>query len=89
MPLKIPETDVARFVLNLAKQKGVHASRTKLDEFAEAVTRLSGDEVRLDFVGQTLVALREKNFITGKQMNQLMVNHLREKRQQKNGVRLL
>lgn len=89
LALKIPETDVARFVLNLAKQKGVHASRTMLDEFAEAVTRLSGDEVVLDLVGQTLVALREKNFITGKQLNQLMVNHLREKRQQKNGVRLL
>lgn len=76
--LEIPVTNVASFVLDLAKQYGVRATRTRLDEFAEALTRLSGDEVVLDLVGQTLVALRENQLITGMQMNRMFVNHIRE-----------
>ena len=78
--LKIPADNVAEFILELARQYGVRANRTKLDEFAEMATRLSGDDVVLDSVGQTLVALREKNVISGAQMNRLMFCYLREAR---------
>ncbi len=80
LPEVLPVADVGRFVIDFARRHGVHATRTKLDEFAEAVSRLSGDEIRLDQVGQTLVALRERGLVTGAQMNRLMFNHLRERK---------
>ena len=46
--VEISLDNVARFVLDFANQSGVRASRTKLDEFAEAFTSLGGDDVRLD-----------------------------------------
>lgn len=80
VPLEIPVDNVGKFILDLANQHGVRATSTKLDDFAEAVTRLAGDEVRLDDVGQTLVALRERNLVSGDQMNRLLLNHMREER---------
>lgn len=80
VPMEIPVDDVGKFILDLANQHGVRTTRTKLDEFAEAVTRLSGDEVVLDHVGQTLVALKERELVTGDQMNRLFVNYLRERK---------
>ncbi|WP_382164082.1 hypothetical protein [Hydrogenophaga sp. ANAO-22] len=78
--MEIPVDDVGKFILDLANQHEVRATRTKLDEFAEAVTRLSGDEVVLDHVGQTLVALKERDLVTGDQMIRLMFNYLRERK---------
>ncbi len=80
VPPDIPVDNVEEFILGLAKQHGVRVTRTKLDEFAEALTRLSGDDVVLDHVGQTLVALRERSLITGNQMNRMMTNYLRERK---------
>lgn len=80
LPSVLPTTNVAAFVADLARKAGVKAVRTKLDEFAEAVTRMAGDDVQLDAVEQTLVALAERNIITGRQMNELILNHIREKR---------
>ncbi|WP_439609432.1 hypothetical protein [Hydrogenophaga sp.] len=80
LPMVLPESDVGNFVKAFAASNGVRATRTRLDLFAEAVTRLAGDAVKLDEVGQTLVALRERNLVSGTEMNRLMVNHLREKK---------
>jgi len=60
LPDPLPTTDVARFVADLAREQGVVAVRTRLDEFAEKVTELSGDEVRLDKTELTLVMLAQK-----------------------------
>ncbi|MCV0441299.1 MAG: hypothetical protein K5880_22115 [Hydrogenophaga sp.] len=80
LPKVLPTTNVAAFVADLANKAGVKAARTKLDEFAEAVTRMAGDDVRLDDVEQTLVALKERNVVNGRQMGTLMLNHMREMR---------
>ena len=80
LPKVLPESDVGTFVAKFALSHGVKAVRTKLDLFAEAVTRMAGDDVKLDQVGQTLVALREKNLVSGAEMNKLMFNHLREQK---------
>ena len=80
LPDHLPTADVARFVADLAREHGVVAVRTKLDEFAEKVTELSGDEVRLDKTELTLVMLAQKGVITGRQMSLLILNHMRERR---------
>lgn len=80
LPEVLPVNNVGDFIIEFARRHGVAAVRTKIDEFAEAVTRLSGDDVKLDHVGQTLIALRERDLISGSQMNKLMFNHLRERK---------
>jgi hypothetical protein len=80
LPSTLPKTNVAGFITDLARRSGVATTRTKLDEFAEVVTKMAGDEVKLDHVGQTLVALKERKVVSGLQMNTLLLNHLREMR---------
>jgi hypothetical protein len=81
---QLPVKDVATYVANLASAHGVVFKRTRLDDFAEAVTRLAGDDERLDATGKLLASLRKKSVINGPQLARLMTNHMRE---QKNAVR--
>lgn len=80
LPKDLPESNVGNFVKAFAKINGVKPTRTRLDLFAEAVTRLAGDEVKLDQVGQTLVALRERKLVSGDEMIRLLHNHILEKK---------
>lgn len=80
LPNPLPESNVGNFVKAFAEINGVKPTRTRLDLFAEAVTRLSGDEVKLDQVGQTLVALRERKLISGDEMIRLLHNHILERK---------
>lgn len=80
LPKDLPVSNVANFVMAFAEINGVKATRTRLDLFAEAVTRLSGDEVKLDEVGQTLVALAERKLISGAEMTKLMHSHILERK---------
>ena len=79
LPKVLPVSNVGSFVMAFAEINGVKPTRTRLDLFAEAVTRLAGDEVKLDQVGQTLVALRERNLVSGAEMNTLFHNHILER----------
>lgn len=81
---QLPVKDVATYVASLAAAHGVVFKRTRLDDFAEAVTRLAGDNERLDATGKLLASLRKKSVINGPQLARLMTNHMRE---QKNAVR--
>lgn len=80
LPDPLPTADVARFVADLARDHGVVAVRTRLDAFADKLTELSGDEVRLDETELMLTKLAEQGVITGRQMGLLMLNHMREKK---------
>lgn len=82
LPKILPESNVANFVKAFAELNGVRPTRTRLDLFAEAVTGLSGDEIKLDQVGQTLVALRERKLVSGDEMIRLLHNHILERRGQ-------
>lgn len=75
---RLPRQGVRRFVERLAQVHGVEYRRTGLDDFAEAVTRLSGDDVKLDHTGKLLVALRKKNVINGRQLARLATNYMTE-----------
>lgn len=62
-PDLLPTRDVRDFVVSFARAHGVQHFRTGLDDFADVVTQLAGDEVTLDATGNLLVALRRKDVI--------------------------
>jgi len=74
----LPVNGVSDFVRRLALQHGVIARRTRMDDWADAVTRLAGDEVKQDPTDDLLVALAKKNIISGRQMVRLLTNHMNE-----------
>ena len=69
---------MSEFVKQFALAKHIQFKRSGLDDWAEAVTRASGDDVKLDGTGKLLVTLKKKHLINGRQMARLMTNHLRE-----------
>lgn len=81
LPYPLPTANVAGFVADLAREHGAVVVRTKLDQFAEKLTELSGDDVRLDATELALVKLTEHGVITAREMGMLILNHIREQRQ--------
>jgi hypothetical protein len=51
-----------------------------LDTFAEAITRVSGDDTRLDETGKLLVELKKRHIITGRQLARLAAAYAAEAR---------
>lgn len=80
LPDPLPTANVAGFVAELAREHGVVVMRTKLDQVAEKLTELSGDDVRLDATELALLNLTERGIITAREMNVLILNHIREQR---------
>ena len=78
-PSEFPVENVAQFEMAFADLHGMLAVRSKLNEFAKAVTKLLEDEVRLDAVGQMLEALRERKLVTGDQRNSLFHSRILER----------
>ena len=76
----LPHKNVSEFIYRFAKSRNVNFKRSGLDQWAEAVTRAAGDDVRLDETGKLLVTLKKRHLIDGRQMARLMTNHLRENR---------
>ncbi|MGK5060428.1 Fic family protein [Janthinobacterium sp. LB2P49] len=75
----LPTKNVKDFVNLAASSHHIVSSHSRLDAWAEAVTRAAGDSVQLDQVGQLLVALFKARRINGRQMARLMSNYLLEK----------
>jgi len=76
-----PTTDVGNYVSWLAGLHGVRYVPTAVDQWAETVTRLAGDEVRSGAVQDLLVALKRAGKLTKDDMARLLVNYLRERKQ--------
>ena len=74
-----PLTAAGQVVANLALQHGVTYVKTRGDEFAEAVTRLSGDDVNTDATENLLVALVRRGIIDDHGLVSLLGQHLEEK----------
>jgi len=75
---ELPKTGVADFIHRLAEANQVIYQRTRLDDWAEAVTQAAGDDVKLDPTENLLVALAKKNVITGRQAMRLLNNYMEE-----------
>ena len=75
---RLPTLEVRQFIDRLAKAHGVDHKRSGLDDFAEAVTRLAGDETMLDQTSRLLVELKKRNIINNQQLARLVTNYLAE-----------
>lgn len=84
--LAIPTADVAQFVRSFARKHKVSYTRTPMDQWAETVTRLAGDEVRSGPVQDLLVALKRAGKLSADDMATLLVNYLRERKQRVRSV---
>lgn len=78
--LDIPASDVRQYIIDLAKKHKITYVRTYGDEWAETVTRLSGDDVKADEIACLVIALKRAGKISGKEMGNLIINYLREKK---------
>jgi hypothetical protein len=76
-----PTTDVGSYVRGLVAFHGVRYVPTAADQWAETVTRLTGDDVRFDPVQDLLVGLKRAGKLTKDDMVTLLVNYLREGKQ--------
>lgn len=77
---QLPRKNVKQFVSSVAQSHNIVSKRSRLDGWAEAVTRAAGDSIELDPFGQTLLALFKAQLINGKQMSRLMSNYMLEKK---------
>lgn len=77
---ELPKKNVSEFVKQFALSKHIQFKRSGLDDWAEAVTRESGDDVKLDDTVKLLVTLKKNHLISARQMARLLINHLREQK---------
>lgn len=71
---------VADEIRALAAKHGVKAFRSELDDWADAVTRLAGDDVQLDDIEELLIALSRAGVIDGETRMTLFGRYSKEKR---------
>lgn len=74
----LPTRHVAEYVRRLAAAHHVTYQRTRLDNWAEAVTRAAGDDVRTDSTQGLLICLKQREILNAEQFIRLLLNHHRE-----------
>lgn len=75
----MPEKTTREYLLGLAETHGVTYTATAGDALANTITALADDEVTLDEVEKTLIALERAGVIAGNEVVPLHVRYLREK----------
>ena len=76
-----PTKGVSRYILELANYYNVSYSYNAMDQWADAVTRLAGDEVIQDTIEDLLVALKRAGKISQQDVGMLSINYFREQKQ--------
>lgn len=77
-------------IRDLAKQHGIVAERTALDEWADVVTNLSGDEVIRDEVEDLVVTLQRAGILSDAEAHRLYADHIVEQgAEEKRDTRLI
>lgn len=67
----------ASYVRRLARREGIAFAPTFADQWAQAVTKLAGDDVRSDKTDDLLVALTRAGKLTPRDMTKLVIAHHR------------
>lgn len=75
---ELPKIGVGDFIRRLAAAKHIAYKRNRLDDWAEAVTRAAGDDVRLDPTQKLLMLLTKKHIVSGRQAARLLNNYMEE-----------
>lgn len=70
----------ATVIREMAERYGVTYVRTSNDELAHHITRLAGDNVELDEIEQTLIALQRAGHLDRTELVRLQARYLREAR---------
>jgi len=65
-------------VRELARQHNVAYARAQHDALADDITRLAGDDVKLDEIEQLLIALQRAGHLTRHEVVRLQASYLRE-----------
>ena len=76
---QIEALTAAEEIRALASKHKIVASRTKLDDWADDVTRLAGDDVSFDEVQELVVALRRAKVVDGIALTKLHSRYLDER----------
>ena len=76
----MPHRSVKDEIHALVKTHGVSYVRTRLDDWADDITRLCDDEIVLDETEELLVGLERNGVITGKERTLLHARYLSEKK---------
>ena len=75
---QLPTEGVGEFIRSFARAHDVAYCRTRLDDWAEAVTRAAGDDIQLDPTEKLLVSLKKLRLINGRQAARLLSNYMDE-----------
>lgn len=76
---KIRQDSAEQVVRDLASKHQIQISRTQLDDWADDVTRLAGDDVALDEVEELVVGLRKSGKVDGIELTRLHSRYLDER----------
>lgn len=76
---QMPTKNIQDFVIELAKHHNVSYAYNSMDQFADSVTSLAGDDVKHDHVEDLLVALKRAGKLSMQQVARLSVSYLRER----------
>lgn len=74
----LPIKGLKEYIDLFAKAHSVSSKHSKLNDWAEAITRVAGDDVRLDETERLLMTLKKENLINGRQAARLLINYMRE-----------
>lgn len=75
----LPKHNVARFIKRLASENNITDSEDRIDRLASTITRLSGDDVRLDSIERMMVTLGRKGILNQEDIFKLEENYLNER----------
>ena len=75
----IPTVGLEDYITGLARQHGIHYTKTSNDALAEVITRLADDSVKMDHIALLLLALERAGVIPTEDVVPLHINYLREK----------
>lgn len=76
---QIPTKNIQNYVLALAKLHNISYLYSSIDQFADSVTSLAGDDVKHDHVEDLLIALKRAGKLSMQQVAKLSINYLRER----------
>lgn len=76
--INLPTSNFRQFILDLAARNNITHTRTICDEWAEAVTRISGDDVHTDEIDDLLVAMKKAGVVSAEEMLQLLIGYMRD-----------
>jgi len=78
MESDLKASDIASEIRALARLHSVSYQRSRLDDLADQITRLAGDDVELDDVQKLLIALRRADILSAREMTRYHVAYLRQ-----------